>query len=177
MLTTKSEDLLRILAKHGEMSAQELLKNVHRSRGDYLDFYPVAALLHGNYIATDSSGERSGQQFQDKLGLNTQETAVFLCQLMLPQGESFQFNNCGRESAAKFPLKMFMTADGYLRLDELDQRRIERNRKRIDYFVSFTVAVIVALLSSYLTHYFASRRLQIERNQRVVTSSSPSPAP
>jgi hypothetical protein len=153
-----AEPLLEILAAHGEMTGQEFLKHVERKRGDYLDFYPVAALLHGGYITTDSETTTGTKIAGAKLGVNMQDTAVVLCQLILPPGESFQINKCPRDSWHNFPVKMFMTADGYLRLDELEQRRIERKRKRNDYIVSLAVAVLVALLSSYLAHYFATKR-------------------
>jgi len=173
-----SELLLELLAAEGEMKAQDFLTHIRRTRGDYLDFYPVAALLHAGYITTDSeTNTHDGKTIKGKLGEDLQNTAVFLCQLVLPPGESFQFNNCGRESAYSFPVKIFMTADGYLRLDELEQRRVERKRKRNDYIVSLTVAVLVALLSSYLAHYFATKRLQFERDHRPASSSSPSASP
>jgi hypothetical protein len=174
--TSLPEDLLKILGAQGEMKAQEFLKQVPRVRGNYLDFYPVAVLLHARYISTDSTTERSGTKVIGTLGLNAQDTAIFLCQLTLPPGESFQFNNCPRDSAHNFPVTLFMTAEGYLRLDELEQRRVERNRKRNDYIVSLTVAVLVALISSYLAHYYASKRLLLERAQTPpAASNSPTP--
>lgn len=158
-----TEELLQILAEKGEMDAKDFLAKVSRNTGTYIDFFPVAALLHADYIFTDSpETERGGKKIVGKLGFNTQETAIFLCQLMLPPGESFKINNCDRNSAHNFPLKIFITAEGYLRLDELEQRKTERKQKRIDYIVTFFVAVSVALLSSYLTHYFATKRLQLE---------------
>ncbi len=160
------------------MIAQEFLAHVPRQRGDYLDFYPAAALLHANYISTDLESDRSGKTIEGKLGFNTHETAVMLCQLILPPGESFQINHCPRDSWHNFPVMMFMTAEGYLRLDELEQRRVERNRKRMDYFVSLAVAVLVALLSSYLAHYYASKRLQLERSHHPsATQRSPTVQP
>jgi hypothetical protein len=173
-----AEPLLKLLAAEGEMKAQDFLTHVKRNRGDYLDFYPIAALLHAGYITTDSvTSTGRGQEVVGKLGGNLQDTAVFLCQLMLPPDESFQINGCLRDSAHNFPVQMFMTAEGYLRLDELEKRRIERKRKRIDYIVSLAIAVLVALLSSYLAHYFAVKRSQIERPQAAAVSSSPSPTP
>ena len=170
-----AEPLLEILAAHGEMKAQDFLAHVPRRSNDYLDFYPAAALLHAGYVSTDSTTETGGTKVRGTLGLTMQDTAVFLCQLILPPGESFQINNCPRDSAYNFPVKMFMTADGYLRLDELERRRTERRRKRNDYIVSLTVAVLVALISSYLAHYFAVIRSQAERTQQTNVSASPSP--
>lgn len=176
-----TEDLLKVLALHGEMKAQEFLSHVARPRRDYIDFYPVAALLQARYIATDAITEHHrGMTITGQLGADSRETALMLCQVMLPPGQSFEVNRVRRESLHNIPMLVFMTAEGYLRLDELEQREMERRRKRIDYFVSFTVAVLVALLSSYLTHYFASRRLQIERAQQsapapVYSAATPSP--
>lgn len=173
-----AEPLLDLLAAEGEMKAQDFLTHVHRQRGDYLDFYPAAALLHAGYITTDSvTSTGRGTEIEGKLGGNLQDTAVFLCQLVLPPGESFQINNCPRDSAHNFPIKVLMTAEGYLRLDELEQRRVERKRKRTDYIVSLTVAVLVALLSSYLAHYFAMKRTQAEPLRRSDAVSSQSPTP
>lgn len=161
-----TEELLQSLANRGEMKAQEFLSRVPRTRGDYLDFYPVAALLHAGYISSDSTFERGERKVEGKLGLNTKDTAVFLCQLSLNLGESFEIDGCPRESAHDLPLKVFMTSDGYLRLDELRQRRTERLKKRIDYMVSLSIAVVAALLSSFMAHYFALERQHLERVQQ-----------
>jgi hypothetical protein len=161
-----TENILKILASQGEMKAQELLVYVPRVRGDYFDFYPVAALLHAGYISTDSTSETSGKIVEGTLGRHAHETAVMLCQLALPSGKSFEIDKCPRDSWHDFPLRMFMTSEGYLRLDELEQRRIERKRKRTDYFVSLGVAILAAVLSSSLAHYFASKRLQREPERK-----------
>jgi hypothetical protein len=83
--TPTSEPLLELLAAEGEMKAQDFLTHVRRTCGDYLDFYPVAALLHAGYITTDSeTSTPAGKTIKGKLGGNLQATAVFLCQLVLP---------------------------------------------------------------------------------------------
>lgn len=172
------EHLLEVLAAHGEMKGQEFLKHVPRKRGDYLDFYPVASLLHAAYITTDSTTNTGrGHTIDGKLGENTHATAVLLCQLMLPPDDTITIDGVTRTSAHDFPISIFMTAEGYLRLDELEQRRADRKRKRIDYMVSLGVAVLVALLSSYLAHYFATKRLQFERAQPAAPLSTPAASP
>ena len=138
------------------------------TRGNYLDFYPVAALLHAGYVSTDSALDSGEKSVEGKLGLNTKDTAVFLCQLMLKPGASFEVDDCPRDSACDFPLKVFITSEGYLRLDELAERKAERFRKRIDYCVALAVAIVAALLSSSLTHYFASERHRTERAKQDV---------
>jgi hypothetical protein len=165
MNRTVTEDLLNVISERGEMPAQEFLKAVPRKRGDYLDFYPAAVLLHAGYVSTDSTTESGGERVKGKLGLNTYDTAVFLCQLMLKPGESFKINDCPRDSAHNFPLKVFITSEGFLRLDELAERRAERVQKRVDYGIALSVAIVAALLSSYLTHLFASERLRLEGGQ------------
>lgn len=99
------------------MRAQEFLSNVPRIRGDYVDFYPVAALLHAGYVSTDSTTESGKKKVEGQLGLNTKDTAVSLCQLTLKPGDSFQIDGCPRDSTHDFPLNVFITAEGYLRLD------------------------------------------------------------
>ena len=156
-----TEELMRFLAVRGEMPAQEFLKMVPRTRGDYLDFYPVAALLHAKYISTNSTND------EGKLAPTMQKLAVVLCQLMLPIGESFQIDGCARESWCNFAVNVFITSEGYLRLDELEQRKLERNRKRMDYVVSLVIAIFIAILSSNLANYFASERARNERTQQI----------
>lgn len=164
-----TEQLLSILAQHGEMTGQEFVARVPRLRGDYSDFYPAAALLHAKYIDTDISSGEPGKLVKGSFGPNTHETAVSFCQLALPEGESFQDYEAPRNSWHDFPCRIFMTAEGYLRLDELKQRHIERKRKRVDYIMSIVVAILAALISSYLTHYYASKRLQVEIPRRTLS--------
>ena len=114
-----SEQLLELLAEKGEMKAQDFLAHAPRPRGDYIDFYPVAALMHAGYIASNSPNNRGGETIKGKLGFNTKDTSVFMCQLLLNTGESFEIDGCPRKSADDFPVKLFITAEGYLRLDEL----------------------------------------------------------
>ena len=174
--TTLSEHLLLSLAKEGEMEAQEYLKLVPRVRNDYVDFYPVAGLLHGNYISTDTSTDSGGHTIKGKLGGDMQATSIFLCQLMLTPNESFKIAGCDRRSAHDFQLKIFINADGYLRLDELNKRRIERKRKRNDYLITVAVAILTAVLSSFLTHYFTLQRLPLEHPQNLTNTAGAEPA-
>src|SRR5436189_4481572 len=119
--------------------------------------------MEAGYIAVDGEVTTgAGITVRGKLGADTRESAIMFCQLALPKGESFEIYNCPRESWHDFPCIIFLTAEGYLRLDELERRKTERRRKRMDYFVSLIVAVLVALISSYLTHLYATRRAETE---------------
>jgi hypothetical protein len=159
------------------MTAQEFVTHVPRLHGDYSDFYTAAALLQAKYIDTDMQSGEPGKLVRGSLGRNTSEAAVSFCQFALPAGESFQIYSAPRNSWHDFTCNVFMTAEGYLRLDELKKRQIEKKRKRVDYFVSIVVAILAALLSSYLTHYYASKRLQLENSRRTLSGvESPTPA-
>jgi hypothetical protein len=159
MLIAVSEKLLQVIALHGEMPARKFLASVPRPRGDYLDFYPAAALLHAGYVSTDSTSRTGDDKVVGKLGMNTKDTAVILCQLMLNPGESFEVDGNPRHSWHNFPLTFFITAEGLLRLDELARRRADKAQKRVDYIMAFLVAVVASILSSYLSHRYASERL------------------
>jgi len=153
-----NKQLLEKLAERGQMSASEFLNGVPRTRGDYVDFYSVATLLHAGYVSTNSSVESNGEIRRGTLGLDTQTTAIFLQQLMLPIGESFQINGCPRESACNVPVTFFITADGYMKLEELAEKKANRRQRRFDYLMSFLLAIFAALLSASLFHYFAVQR-------------------
>src|SRR5947207_15222760 len=90
------ESLLALLAVRGEMDAQTFLAAVSRPRTDYSDFFQVAALLHAGYIGTDSITEIRGEKIPGRLGATTRDTSIFLCQLMLKPGESFEIDGCPR---------------------------------------------------------------------------------
>jgi hypothetical protein len=126
-----SEQLLEILAEEGEMRAQEFLAMVPRPRGDYIDFYPAAALMDSGYIRSDSRHERGDQKVQGKFGFSTKDIAQYMCQLVLAPGEVLKMEGFPpRDSAHNFPVRVFMTSEGYLRLDELRERRLDRRRIR-----------------------------------------------
>jgi hypothetical protein len=57
-----TEKLLYLLSAHGEMSAREFLSHVPRPRGDYLDFYLAATLLHAGYVSTDTTTSGAGEK-------------------------------------------------------------------------------------------------------------------
>lgn len=154
MFSAVHEELLRLIANRGEMPAQELVAKIARVRHDYTDFYGLAAMLHGGYISTDSTTNSGGEKKRGTLGLDTQSTAVSLCQLALPQGQSFTFNNCPRDSWHNFPVKIFITGQGLLKLEELDERAEAKRQKRFDYFFAVFIAILAAVAGGFFTSYF-----------------------
>ena len=112
--------LLELIATHGEMRGQDIVKHVRRDRGDYTDFYPLAGLMHAGFVACDTSFEATGQpKLPNSLGPTTLDAAVAFCQMSLPAGESFTIEGCPRESWHDFAVRIFLTGPGYLKLDAL----------------------------------------------------------
>ena len=155
MFKAVNEELLRLLATRGEMPARDFLLLVKRTQNDYTDFYGIAAMLHAGYMATDSSTEERGRTERGAFGFDTQDTAVSLCQLSMAPGESFTFNECARESWHDFPVKIFITSDGLLKLEELDQKVESRRQKRFDYWFAVAIAVLAAVATGYFTSVFS----------------------
>lgn len=167
MFSAVHEDLLRLLACRGEMPAQELVAKVARKSNDYIDFYGLAAMLHSGYISTDSTIESGSEKRRGTLGLDMQSTAVFLCQLALPQGESFTFNECPRDSCHDLPLKVFITGAGLLKLEELDQRSETKHQKRFDYFFAVFIAILAAVAGGFATSYFTPQTQSKSQSSEV----------
>ena len=155
MFKAVNEQLLRSLASRGEMPGRDLALLVDRVRHDYTDFYGLAAMLQAGYIATDASTEQQGRTEHGALGFDTQGIAVSLCQLALPAGESFRFNDCPRESWHNFPVKAFITSKGLLKLEELDQLATARRQKRFDYWFAVGIAILAAVATGYFTRLFS----------------------
>jgi hypothetical protein len=86
---------------------------------------------------------------------------MIFAQILLPEGESFEINGCTRESWHDFPVKVFSTAKGFLKLEEIleaEKRELrERKLKRKDYIMAIFTGVLVAVVSSWL-QYFALER-------------------
>lgn len=156
MFKAVNEERLRLLASRGEMPARELAVLVDRAKNDYTDFYGLAAMLHAGYMATDASTEQRDRTEHGALGFDTQGIAVSLCQLALPAGQSFVFNDCPRESWHNFPVTIFITSKGLLKLEELDQKAEARRQKRFDYWFAVAIAILAAVASGYFTSVFTS---------------------
>ena len=148
------EDLLRLLAERGEMPAQEFVARVVRKRNDYSDFYGVAAMLHSGLISTDSMSETAGEKQRGTLGPDSQSTAVLLCQLALPRGQSIKLNGCARDSLHSLPLKVFITAQGLFKIEEIDERARVQKEKRFDYAFAVFIAILAAAAGGFATSYF-----------------------
>jgi len=155
--------LLEAVSEKGELEIQDLLKAVPRTTGNYLDFYPLAILLHASYFETDTSTHQGSLSETGKLGFNTKDTAQALYQISLPKGESFIVNKVSRESWCDAEIKVFLTANGAIKLEEIQDKIIAKKEKFRDYRVSLLIAVLAALISSAATFYFSTQSANTER--------------
>jgi hypothetical protein len=156
MFSPVHETVLRFVAEHGEVRVQDLVAKVLRRRGDYTDLFGVAAMLHAGYIFTDSTSDSQGERKRGTLGMDTRGTAVSLCQIALPKGESSMLNGCLRESWCSFPVKVFITSQGLLKLEEIDARVASTRQKRFDYVFAVFIAILAAVAGGLATRYFGS---------------------
>lgn len=152
MFTPYNEQLLKTLAVNGEMEIRDFLKQVDRSRNDYTDFYGVAAMLHGGYISTDTT--TTDEPIRGALGIDSQCTAITLCQIALEPGQFFIENKLPRESWYDFSAKIFITIQGLLKLEELERYNSSLQQKRFDYLFTIFVAIFTAIVTSLVTNYF-----------------------
>ncbi len=151
MSSMLNEVLLREIAQRGEIGGAELVQKVDRKIGDHTDFYSLAAMVHSGYIGANTADN-------SRFGDDVQETAVMLRQLSTPRGQSFQFEDLTREGWSDFPITFFITGDGVLKLEQLDEKNAAKLQKRKDYAVSAGVAILAAVLSSTATHVYSLSR-------------------
>ena len=148
------EKLLRFVAAHGEVSADDLVDLVHRPTGTYRDFYPLASLLHGGLLATDTSTQQGKESARSTLGISMQDTACFLKQIATPKGESFKFHELERDSARGLPISFFMISTGYAQLEKIDSESSESHRKTRELVLTISVAVLAAIVGGWASTYF-----------------------
>jgi hypothetical protein len=152
--------ILEAVSEKGELAIQDLLKVVPRPKGNHLDFYPLAILLHAGYLQTDTTTERNWGHVRTteigKLGFDTKESAQTLFQISLPKGESFVVNKVPRESWCDAEIVIFLTANGAIKLEEIQDNIASKKEKFMDYRVSLLIAVLAALISSTATFYFST---------------------
>lgn len=146
--------LLELIAEHGEVRGQDLVSHVRRQRGDYTDFYPLAGLMHAGFIACDTTFKPPGQpEILNSLGPSTQDAAIAFAQLALPAGETIQIEGCARDSWKDFPVRIFLTGPGYLKLDQLREQSEEIARKRRDHWIALGIAIVAAVVSAAATNW------------------------
>jgi hypothetical protein len=155
MFAAYNEELLKSLASKGEMPIREFLLKVNRPRNDYTDFYGVSAMLHGGYISTDTTHLSDGKMVRGTLGIDTKSTSIVLCQIALEPGQSFIENELPRESWHDFSAKVFITTQGLLKLEEINENNSARSQKRFDYVFAIFIAILAAAAGGIATSYFS----------------------
>jgi hypothetical protein len=135
------QHLLQVVSVKHEIVLSELLTLVPANTKTHLDFYPLAVLLHAGYLQSDtttSSGALDEKNFPDKrgrLGFDTRETALLLFDV-------------SKDSKWATEVRVFLTASGNLKLEEIQERQAALRAKQTDYRMSLLIAVLAALISS-----------------------------
>ena len=148
------EKLLRFVASHGEVCADDVVDRVPRPTGTHRDFYPLASLLHADLLTTDTGFNRGNESAKGTLGSTTQDTASFLDQIAAPKGTSVKFHDAEHESIRGAPISFFMTNAGYSRLEEIDCAVEEQRRKTRELLLTICVAVLAAIVGGWASTYF-----------------------
>ena len=148
------EKLLRFVADHGEVNADDLVDLVSRPTGTYRDFYPLASLLHGGLLATDTSTQQGKESARGTLGISMQDTACFLQQIATPKGATFKFHEVERDSARGLPIAFFMTSSGYSQLEKIDSQSHDNRKKTRELVLTILVAVLAAIVGGWASTYF-----------------------
>ncbi|NOZ52917.1 MAG: hypothetical protein GXP08_07195 [Gammaproteobacteria bacterium] len=160
--------LIKTINANGELPAKDFLRIVPRQTNDYRDYFIAANLMHAGYFDFDVGNDKH----TNPLGETSQETAIMFAQIMLPKGESFEINGCPRDSWHDFPVNVFSTARGFLKLEEIidaEQReKKEHKSKRKDYFMAIFTGILAAVLSSVLFNYYALERSSINTPKKAI---------
>ncbi|MEG3193442.1 hypothetical protein [Lysobacter sp. D1-1-M9] len=151
-----NEELLKKIALAGEISGPDLIGQVPRKSGTYVDFYGLGAMIQSGYIAANTE---PGTPF----GRTTRESAALLCQISLTPGESFFYGEVPWDAWDAGPVAFFITGAGVLKLEELDAKRSAKRQKRMDYVISALVAVLAAALTSTAAHLYALDRESLDK--------------
>jgi hypothetical protein len=148
------EELLRFVARHGEVAADDLVDRVSRPTGTYRDFYPLAALMHGDLLTTDTGFEHGADSGRGTFGVTPQDTASFLNQIAAPKGTKVTFHDMEHESVRGASISFFMTSAGYARLEQIDRDISEQRRKTRELVLTILVAVLAAIVGGWASTYF-----------------------
>ena len=148
------EKILRHVAAHGEVSADELVDLSSRPTGSYRDFYPLASHLHGGLLTTDTSTQQGNESARGTLGISMQDTACFLQRIATPKGQTFHFHDLKKESARGLPISFFMTSSGYAQLEQIDNNLSEGRKKTKELILTIVVSVFAAIVGGWASAYF-----------------------
>lgn len=143
--------LLEEVAAAGEVDGPDLVARVPRKSTTLADFYGLAALIESGFIAANTA---QGGPF----GTSTWQRAALLCQLNLKPGETLRYGEATWDAWDGGPIKFFITGAGVLKLEELHARKAAAKQKRWDYAVSAGVAIMAAVATTTLAHFYTEYR-------------------
>lgn len=147
--------ILKRISDKGVVSIQEAVSMIKRKNGDYTDFIPLAILLHANYIETDTTSSQGGEKIKGTLGFNTKDTARSLALVATPQGEHCEIDGFKNPSWSDMDAYVFITANGALKLEEINERQRADEERNTGYRIAILTAILASILSSALTAFIS----------------------
>lgn len=148
-MCNSSYKILKKIVHEREMPMADFLKLFPRKFHDHKDFYLAASLFSEGYIDCTTrmshTGRHENATYSEVQGF---DVAMHLHLASLGQGNhTYREINVINPPLEKFE-PVFVTAKADLFFEE-------RNRKRWDFILTLTVGILIALISSISTAYFA----------------------
>jgi hypothetical protein len=138
-MDSASLTVIKRLARNRELKLREIAELLPKKTNDHRDYYILASLITGGYVDVWLEENPVNKQ-------NEQELAINLYMWVVggdKEIEYLRFRSSGGDFGA---LPLFVTAKGYLALDELRRKRSER-------IWAFAVAILTALVASALGNF------------------------
>ena len=129
---------------------------VPKRKGDFTDFYALAALFDAGYIETDSEFDNGGVKGRGMFGASAKDNARTLYQISVPPGHTYMVNDCPRESWHDIDVSVFLTGLGILKLEQILADDLAERVRNTNYRISLLTAVLAAMVSAYFTAYFTA---------------------
>lgn len=155
MLRPPYYEILQRISEKGVITTQDAVKLVERKNGDYTDFIPMAILLHADYIETDTTNSEGTEKIKGTLGFHTKDTAQSLALVATPRGEYCEVNGFKNPSWSDMSAYVFITANGALKLEEINERKRADIERNTGYRIAILTAILASILSSALTAFIS----------------------
>ncbi|MFV3331879.1 hypothetical protein ACNFIA_13180 [Pseudomonas sp. NY15437] len=150
-----SYELLEKVAEAGILSIQDAVGLIDEKSGSYVDFMPLAILLHAGYIETDTENSFGREKVKAKFGFDTKSIAENLALVATPEGKSRDINGIKQQSWSSMEAYVFITAPGALRLEEFYEKRKADQERNTGYRVAILTAVLSSMISAVLAAWIS----------------------
>ena len=142
----KSESLkiLKYVAKHGEVTVEDVTNLSKKEPKHHREQYPLAVLISEEFIGISVNTEFEGTENMPEL---TAAQLLHISRLEPDEKNQTRYGTITTTGNSLKNEKIFIRAKGALYLDELKQKRHDRI---ISFLIGFCAALIPVLLSQYI---------------------------